>query len=457
MARLYLSPFAWMFGAILLLLIPALACGSASTSQQLSDAARQGANATDATPTANEQNQATQSSAQVPVQQVQPLKLISTGFGQDGRRVGYAFIVENLNSNLALENNQYQVTAYNADGAVLEVDSGYVALLLPAQRLGVAGEMIVDEGIIVSKVEVQLSDGSSVRSENIPTFTVGPVTYWVSTFFNYAAAELTSPYDIDITNLRVSAVAYNAGGQIIGGGFTYVNFVLANGKTGVKVSLVSSPDVAVIELYPTISGLSALDSTANLPLETSKLNLVKVGFGQDDNRASFGMLINNANAEYSIENSQYRVVAYDTNGTLLNAEEGYIQVLTPGATLGAAGDLFVPENQIIARVDIQLKDGRYEKTGVVPSFTSENITFLPSDFFDKVTGTIVSPYAKEITNIRVSALSYDQAGQIIGGGFTYIDFVPANGRAAADVSVTVSGQSISNELYASVSGLSDFK
>ena len=63
---------------------------------------------------------------------------------------------------------------------------------------------------------------------------------------------ITSPYSRKLESLRVSAVLYNEAGEIIGGGLTYLNFVLANGTTGVKILTTARPDVEVasVELYP---------------------------------------------------------------------------------------------------------------------------------------------------------------------------------------------------------------
>jgi hypothetical protein len=452
--------------AIALFLLPALACGSSSTTQQLSDAANQEP-ASDAITLTNqsdtlEPTQTTSTASEIlassaPVESVQKLTLASIGFGQDEREVGYAFILENPNSSYSLERTQYQIAAYNAEGTVVATDSGYITLILPSQRLGIAGTIFVDEGIMVAKIEAQLSDGNSVASENIPDFAVKPVTYRNDSYFAYAISELTSPFATDITNVRVSAIVYNSSGEIIGGGFTYINFILANSTTGVKVPVTSAPEVATIELFPTISGLSDLNAAVDLPSGANKPLLAKMGFGQNEMQASFGMLVSNPNTNYSVEGNQYRVTAYDATGIVLAVEEGYINVLVPSQMLGVAGDLILPESSVIARIETQLKEGRFEQTEALPSFTSESVTFMPSDFFDKVTGTIVSPYNKDITNVRVSAISYNAEGDIIGGGYTFIDFVPAGGRSAAEVSVTVPEQPTINELYATVSGLSDFR
>ena len=110
----------------------------------------------------------------------------------------------------------------------------------------------------------------------------------------------------------------------------------------------------------------------------------------------------------------------------------------------------------IARMDIQIKAGSFEETDPIPYFAAQNVDYQVGTYSAQVAGEIVSPYAKDITNIRVSAIGYNEAVEIIGGGSTYLDFVSANGKAAVEVSITTSETPASTELYAAVSGLSDF-
>ena len=267
---------------------------------------------------------------------------------------------------------------------------------------------------------------------------------------------ITSPYNRALTSLRVSAVAYNAAGEIIGGGFTFTNFILANGTTGTKVSLTSLPQVATVELYPVLSGLSLLTAAGELPADAAELKLNKFGFGQDDTQLGYGLVIENPNAGYSIENSQYHLTAYADNGSVLGVEEGYLDVLLPGQVLGVGGSGLV-EIGVVASIDVQVYPGQFEKSEAVPYFTAENPAFQAGQFRDTITGQVVSPYAKDISNVRASGIAYNEAGDIIGGGFTFIDFVPANGKAAAEISVIVVGEPATVEIYASPSGLSEFK
>lgn len=89
----------------------------------------------------------------------EPITVTKTGFGQEGRQVGFAFIVENPNLSLAFESSQYQIAAYDEDGIVVETDFGYINLLLPGQSLGVGVDLFLDEGVTVSTFEVQLKTG----------------------------------------------------------------------------------------------------------------------------------------------------------------------------------------------------------------------------------------------------------------------------------------------------------
>ena len=129
----------------------------------------------------------------------------------------------------------------------------------------------------------------------------------------------------------------------------------------------------------------------------------------------------------------------------------------PNQSLGVAGTIFLVEDTDVVRIDAQILAGDFVETDPLPHFAAENIVYHPDEYFPKVTGRIVNPYGKDVTDVRVSAILYNEAGEIIGGGFTYLDFIPANGKAAVEVLVTTSGTPTTTELYATVSGLSEIE
>lgn len=59
--------------------------------------------------------------------------------------------------------------------------------------------------------------------------------------------------------------------------------------------------------------------------------------------------------------------------------------------------------------------------------------------------------------MRVVALAYDDKGAIIGGGYTYVDFVPGSGQAAVDMSVNVTGKPAKWDFLGAATSLSELK
>jgi hypothetical protein len=387
----------------------------------------------------------------------EPLHLLSQGFGQAKQELGYAFLVENPNPGVAFENSHYQIAVYDASGAVVDTDSGYIELVLPGQKLGIGGTIYFSsESMKAAKIEVQLGAGDPTSTDLDSTFTADNVTYHPGDYFSKATGMISNPFDRDITDLRLSAVAYDNAGEIIGGGFSYLDFILANGTTAAEVSVTSSGEVDHLELYPTLSGLSWLTSGEQLPADAQKLALLKQGFGQKDTQVGYGMVIQNPNHAYAVESARYHINLYAEDGSVLKIEQGYIDLLLPDQTLGVGASTYLDDKTPVARADFQVLSGRYEAAGSMPFFTSQNISYLDSSYYPKVTGEILSPYTKDISNIRVSAIAYDQDGEIIGGGYTYLDFVPANGKSAAEIPVACKGTPVSLEVFASVTSLSDF-
>lgn len=393
-----------------------------------------------------------------PTPEPEPIAVISLGFGQNDRSVGYSFIVENPNDGLAFEDSQYQLAAIDESGVIVDTDSGFITLLLPEQKLGIGGSLFVDDGVMVSSIEVQLNAGNPHATDPIPNFTVDLPTYYEGDYFSSVTGTIQSPYNRDFSNLRVSAVIYNEADEIIGGGFTFVNFVLANSSTGVSVSVKSAGEVRRVELYPVLSGLSLFGSESEIPEDAENINLVNQGYGQNDRSAGFGLVVENSNSAYSIENSQYRITFFSEDGAVLETEEGYIDLVLQEQTVGIGGEVFLDEGQTISRVEAQLLGGDFIETiEKLPLFSSENVTFSQGSFSSRVTGFIINPYTQDITNLRVSAIAYDETGKIIGGGFTFLDFAAANGKSAVEVSVTTSGIPASVELYAVPTSLTEFE
>ena len=182
---------------------------------------------------------------------------------QDGQRVGFAFIVENPNANVTVENSEYQATAYAKDGSVLTSDDGYIDLL-PGQKLGIAGDMsLSDDNVVIDHFDVQVKPGKFTPAQPQPLFTTDKATFIKDDYSSKVTGIIKSAYKNDTSQVRASAVAYDDKGGIIGGGYTYVDFVLAGDQTGVSISTVASSTPAKVEIYAAVSGLSQFGTTSS--------------------------------------------------------------------------------------------------------------------------------------------------------------------------------------------------
>jgi hypothetical protein len=383
--------------------------------------------------------------------------VVASGHGQIDNWLGVAFLVANPNADLAIERIPYQVAVYDSSGAVVGTESGTVEVVMPSQTLGVATRLSLREGVQASRIEVQLSQGKAATAEPIPDFGVSDVSYRLEGMGSKATGVLSSPLNTDLDSLQVAAIAYNQAGEIVGGGKTFAGFILAHGRAGVEVPVVSTSDVARVELYPSIKALVALTRKDPVPAGAARPELIKSGFGQDDDEVGYGLLVKNPNEGYAIENTSFHITIYNSDGNVMFVHSSFISVLLPGETQGAGGVLYLQEVGRADRMDAQLLPGTYTPSEATPSLSAENISYQADEYSAKATGLIVNPYDKEVSHIGVCAIAYDGAGQIVGGGVTRMDFVPAGGKAAVEVTTVSAGEPASVELYASATALSALK
>jgi hypothetical protein len=181
------------------------------------------------------------------------------------------------------------------------------------------------------------------------------------------------------------------------------------------------------------------------------LTMTDSGFGQAGGQVGYGFLVHNTDAQALIRVSTYTVTVFDASGASLGTDTGTIQVLFPGETQGIGGGLTIPRDATAATIDVRLAAGELTPGNGVNLFRTDKATFLPDPATPAVSGTVISTYRKTYNQVLVSALLYDAAGHIIGGGFTLLPFISAGGQADARVPVIVAGAPSRVELYAAIS------
>jgi hypothetical protein len=389
------------------------------------------------------------------------LEVVQQGFSevQSFDEVGYGFVVENPDSRNAVINSEYRVTAYSG-GEALEVDSGYLDYVLPGQRVGVGGSIFIPSGRDADSIVVELTAGQAAEPKLDPGFAISAVRFFPKETFPSATGVLSTTSDVPLQDFEVFAVGYDAAGAIIGGGYTFVSFILAGDTTGVEVTVSSAEEPARVELYPVVTSLTifALDSQSET--EALPLAIVDEGYGPSTfpNELGWGFVVENPNATLAAETTAYRVIAYAEDGSVLGVYTSFMSLVLPGERLGLGGSFYVPAGTTAERLDFELL-GRYfnETTIEAGVLTASAVGFVPDQFTPKVTGTITSNLDRELNDIEVYAVAYNAAGDIIGGGFTFIDLIEAGGQQPVEVTIAVGQEPSSVELYATVGSLAEIE
>jgi hypothetical protein len=387
------------------------------------------------------------------------LSVAQQGFSQsnDSDEVGWAFIVENPDADNAVADTGYQIIVYDEQGTVLTSDDGYIDYVMPGARLGVGGSIFVPEGTKADRMDVRLRPGLVSKPPITPDLTVSNVTYFSRSLFPAATGVVSSAFERPLENIEVFAVGYNADGVIIGGGYAFVSFVLPDQPAGVEVAISSADKPDTIELYPVITSATVRADQAvqqNPPNARSAL-ITKQGWGQTsyEGEIGWGFIVRNPNDTVAADTPLYQVVAYDANGTVLATNSSFLSMVLPGQDLGVGGSFFAPADTVPDRLDFQVLNRYFTETTATPDMlTVEEVEFVADKYTPKVTGVVTNTTDEDLEEVAVYAVAYDEEGEIIGGGYGFVEGIAAHAQAAAEAPVATRGKPATVEMYATVSG-----
>jgi len=389
------------------------------------------------------------------------LEVVQQGFSevQSFNEVAYGFIVENPEDDMAVINSQYRVTAYSGTEQ-LEVDTGYLDYVLPGQRVGVGGSIIIPAGRDADSIVVELTPGETAEAELDPGFSIDTVRYYPTDTFPSATGVIRTTSDVPIQDFEVFAVAFDEAGAIVGGGYTFVSFILPGKSSGVEVNVSSADEPASVQLFPVLTSLSIFALNDPGHPEAQQLAVVSEGFGPSTfpNELGWGLIVENPNVELAAETTAYQITAYAEDGSVLGVFASFIALVLPGDRVGSAGSFYVPSGTTASRLEFDVIGRYFTETTVEPGYLSSLETvFAPDPVTPKVTGTIQNNLERPLNDIEVYAVAYDGTGRIIGGGFTFVDLIEADSEHPVEVTIAVGQEPASVELFATVGSLAEIE
>jgi len=177
------------------------------------------------------------------------VSVIQTGFGQAkaGAPVAVAALLQNTGA--PTDGVPLSITVYNASGAVVAAGDTTMRYLGAGETTGFVHRLTAASSGSAARVEVVAGDGKAAGDPPAGGLGFSQASLTADHSGLEATAVLSSSFADDLSDVHVSAIAYDASGVIDGGGETTKRVVPAGGSVGVVVSIDASGTPASVQFY----------------------------------------------------------------------------------------------------------------------------------------------------------------------------------------------------------------
>lgn len=174
---------------------------------------------------------------------------------------------------------------------------------------------------------------------------------------------------------------------------------------------------------------------------------------------SWAVLFENPNSAHWIARRIDLTLTFlDAEGTVLSSESDSIAAILPGQKTALGNTAFDIGGEVTdMRVQARARDWEEaEDAGPYGEFQTAGVNVREASFGGwDVTGTVESSFSQDFEDVYAAAVLRDSADDIVGGGFTFVDFVPAGDSTSVEVNIADDLSDVASaELYLTLSNLS---
>ena len=371
----------------------------------------------------------------------QDLVMLDNGqWFQEGADVFTSFFFENPNSDLIFEDVEYTVYLYDADGNEIDSDYSTIRWIFPGQTFGIVFNFYLDdESTLIDSVNVDWTYDSTTPSNGLYNpFTVSNNIYWQNGDYPIVTGIINNIDPDTYTDIRTNVICYNSAGEIVGGGYTYIDFVPGNDYMGFATYVDAFDSVASVEVFPTFTYSSLQYEGSDF---WSEISVLKDYFYSTTYGSLLGGFEIQSNIDTVLSDSVALVTFYDEDGNVTSTGSYYIDYLLPHQTLGISPwSLTPPDDAKTDSYDVLILPGDYESDyELTENPFVVNSTALTGDYDNYVTVNFTNTYGKQVSEVDVFVLLYDANGNIIGGGNDWTtEPTPAGGTMDIEIWVDYS-------------------
>lgn len=361
-----------------------------------------------------------------------PVRITELEYLQEGSEVLVMAKLFNTLSDAILRDVQLDIQALDAQGNRIAQQRTSFRYLFPRETTGLTQQFELNAGLLISTVEVRVVDGLIDRGltysqpltiDNTSAFRIGndyAVTGWLAN---------ADPYTY--TQVRLNAIAYNASGQIIGGGSATFDFVPEKEQVGFNIRVNSKRGEVVdhVDVHPWLTSYSA-------SLEGgSWWNTIKKGewnFVVDRYQQLAGGALLKNQTDQTLTQTFYILTVIDENNRVCQAANGYYDVIWGDEeVVFAPSALQLPEDCSGKSVDLIVIPGEFGEFPV--SFNPLETSQASFSDENHVSVSVVNNLNATVSESQVYVVLRNQDGRIIGGGDQSTELI----RSGSAVSVLV--------------------
>lgn len=357
---------------------------------------------------------------------------------QDGMYVYVAFLYENESSDILYEDVMFTVSLFNEGGELLYDEYFTTPWLFPEQKVGMFYSIWIEEDMDpVADVGIFFSYAETTAPGEMDNpFTTDSIVYWPEDGFAMVTGKIVNNDATTYTDIQVYSICYDSAGDIVGGGFTYVDFIHLEDYMGFTMYVDTVADVASVEVFPLLSySTRFIDKTDFL----SEISILDYYFYENEWGELVGGFIARNETDTVLGDSLVFITFYNDQENVTATATAYIDLLLPGDTLGIAPWVTTPPmGADTTWLDVLILPGeQIDDYELDFNPFRVNSTSVAGNFDEYVMVSFTNTYNKQVSELDIYVLVYNDDGLIIGGGWDWTrDPISAGETAEIEVWVT---------------------
>jgi len=170
---------------------------------------------------------------------------------------------------------------------------------------------------------------------------------------------------------------------------------------------------------------------------------------QEEREVFVGLFLKNQYPDMNLESIDCYINLLDADGGEIRRQRESIRWLFPGHTVGIGYRTILPEDAPpVDSVTIEYEYKSANPTaGYENPFTVDNIKIWTEGTRPVLTGTVHNHTTTIFTDVRLNFHCYDAQGEIIGGGYNYLWFIPGESEMGFNIVADVYGEVDSVEVF----------